>query len=119
VPAPFGLRDDVWLLVLRPAGDLLLVVDLLRRRVAGLRARTLDMMVLVAVAVGAGLAYSVGVTLTGGGEGFYEAASVLPRSCCSGTGSKCARRGGANDAIRALLELAHPAVVLIRDGNEL
>ena len=32
------------------------------------------MMVLVAVAVGAGWLYSVGVTLTGGGEVFYEAA---------------------------------------------
>ena len=45
--------------------------------VPALRARTLDMMVLVAVAVGAGWLYSVGVTLTGGGEVFYEAATVL------------------------------------------
>ena len=33
-------------------------------------ARTLDMMVLVAVAVGTGWLYSVGVTFTGGGEVF-------------------------------------------------
>ena len=38
---------------------------------------TLDMMVLVAVAVGAGWLYSVIVTFTGGGEVFYEAATVL------------------------------------------
>ena len=37
----------------------------------------LDMMVLVAVAIGAGWLYSVYVTLTGGGEVFYEAATVL------------------------------------------
>ncbi len=37
--------------------------------VRALRARTLDM-VLVAVAVGAGWLYSLGVTLTGGGEVF-------------------------------------------------
>ena len=42
-----------------------------------LRRRTLDMMVLVAVAVGAGWLYSVGVTLTGGGDVFYEAAAML------------------------------------------
>ena len=35
------------------------------------------MMVLVAVAIGAGWLYSVYVTLTGGGEVFYEAATVL------------------------------------------
>ena len=35
------------------------------------------MMVLVAVAVGAGWLYSVAITVTGGGEVFYEAASVL------------------------------------------
>ena len=62
--------------------------------VRALRARTLDMMVLVAVAVGAGWLYSLYVTLTGGGDVFYEAATVLtsfsldaaptgggPRSC--------------------------------------
>jgi P-type Cu2+ transporter len=42
-----------------------------------LRARTLDMMVLVAVAIGAGWLYSLYVTLAGGGEVFYEAATVL------------------------------------------
>ena len=42
-----------------------------------LKARTLDMMVLVAVAVGTGWLYRVGVTFTGGGEVFYEAATVL------------------------------------------
>ena len=35
VPAPFGLRDDVFSLLLSPAGDLLLGLDLLRRRLAG------------------------------------------------------------------------------------
>jgi len=45
--------------------------------VRALRARTLDMMVLVAVAIGSGWLYSLIVTLTGGGDVFYEAASVL------------------------------------------
>ena len=47
---------------------------------AALRARTLDMMVLVAVAVGAGWLYRVAVTFfTGGGEVFYEAAARAGR----------------------------------------
>ena len=51
VPAPFGLRDDVFSLIFEPAGDLLLGLDLLRRRLAGAAGAHLDMMVLVAVAI--------------------------------------------------------------------
>ena len=65
-----------------------------------LRARTLDMMVLVAVAVGAGWLYSLGVTLTGGGEVFYEAATVLTAFVLLGHWFEMRARGGANDAIR-------------------
>jgi P-type Cu2+ transporter len=82
-----------------------------------LRARTLDMMVLVAVAVGAGWLYSVGVTLTGGGEVFYEAASVLTTFVLLGHWFEMRARGGANDAIRTLLELAPPMAVVLRDGE--
>jgi P-type Cu2+ transporter len=45
--------------------------------IAALWARTLDMMVLVAVAVSAGWLYSVGVTLSGGGQVRFEAATIL------------------------------------------
>ena len=82
-----------------------------------LRARTLDMMVLVAVAVGAGWLYSVGVTLTGGGEVFYEAASVLTTFVLLGHWFEMRARGGANEAIRTLLELAPPMAVVLRDGE--
>ena len=82
-----------------------------------LRARTLDMMVLVAVAVGAGWLYSVGVTLTGGGEVFYEAATVLTAFVLLGHWFEMRARGGANDAIRTLLELAPPEAVVLRDGR--
>jgi cation transport ATPase len=47
------------------------------------------MMVLVAVAIGAGWLYSVYVTLTRGGEVFYEAAIVLAAFVLLGTGSRC------------------------------
>src|SRR5213078_4451196 len=82
-----------------------------------LRAKTLDMMVLVAVAIGAGWLYSLVVTLTGGGDTFYEAATVLAAFVLLGHWFEMRARGGANDAIRALLDLAPPTAVVLRDGE--
>ncbi|MBY0395246.1 MAG: heavy metal translocating P-type ATPase, partial [Thermoleophilia bacterium] len=82
-----------------------------------LRARTLDMMVLVAVAVGAGWVYSVAATFWIEGEVFYEAASVLATFVLLGHWLEMRARGGANEAIRALLDLAPPMAVVLRDGE--
>jgi len=82
-----------------------------------LRARTLDMMVLVAVAVGSGWLYSLGVTLTGGGDVFYEAVAVLTSFVLLGHWFEMRARGGATDAIRRLLDLAPPKAVVLRDGE--
>jgi Cu2+-exporting ATPase len=87
--------------------------------VRALRAHTLDMMVLVAVAIGAGWLYSVGVTLTGGGDVFYEAVAVLASFVLLGHWFEMRARGGANDAIRTLLDLAPPKALVIRDGEPL
>ena len=76
------------------------------------------MMVLVAVAVGAGWLYSLVVTLTGGGEVFYEAATVLTAFVLLGHWFEMRARGGANDAIRTLLDLAPPRAVVLRDGAQ-
>jgi Cu2+-exporting ATPase len=65
--APFGLRDDLWSLLLSLPVIFYACWIFFDGAVRALRARTLDMMVLVAVAVGAGWLYSVVVTLTGGG----------------------------------------------------
>src|SRR5512135_2095680 len=117
-PAPFGLRDDVVaLLFTLPVivySDAVFFTGAWR----ALRARTLDMMVLVAVAVGAGFLYSLAVTLTGGGEVFYEAATVLSAFVLLGHWFEMRARGGANDAIRTLLDLAPPRAVVIRGGQE-
>jgi len=76
VPAPFGLRDDVFSLILSlPVVFYSAWIIFFDGAFRALRARTLDMMVLVAVGVGAGWLYSVVVTFTGGGEVFYEAGS--------------------------------------------
>jgi Cu2+-exporting ATPase len=117
VPAPFGLSDE-WL-------QLLLSLPVVfysswiffDGAVRALRARTLDMMVLVAVAIGAGWLYSLVVTLSGGGEVFYEAATVLAAFVLLGHWLEMRARGGANDAIRKLLDLAPPMAVVIRDGE--
>src|SRR5262245_65706318 len=117
VAAPFGLRDDVWSLLLSLPVIFYSCSIFFVGAVRALRARTLDMMVLVAVAVGAGWLYSVGVTLTGGGEVFYEAASVLAAFVLLGHWFEMRARGGANDAIRTLLDLAPPKAVVLRDGE--
>jgi P-type Cu2+ transporter len=85
--------------------------------VAALRARTLDMMVLVAVAIGAGWVYSVAATFFIEGDVFYEAAAMLATFVLLGHWFEMRARGGANDAIRALLDLAPPKAVVLRDGE--
>jgi Cu2+-exporting ATPase len=117
VLAPFGLRDDVFSLILSLPVIFYSAWIFFDGAWRALRARTLDMMVLVAVAIGAGWLYSVYVTLTGGGEVFYEAAAVLAAFVLLGHWFEMRARGGANDAIRTLLELAPPMAVVIRDGE--
>jgi len=118
VPAPFGLRDDVFQLILS-----LPVIGysgwiFFDGAVRALRARTLDMMVLVAVAIAAGWSYSVVVTLRAGGDVFYEASTVLCAFVLLGHWFEMRARGSANDAIRTLLNLAPTRAVVVRAGDE-
>jgi len=118
VPVPFGLRVDVWELLLSLPVIFYPAWIFFDGAWRALRARTLDMMVLVAVAVGSGWLYSVYVTLTGGGDVFYEAATVLASFVLLGHWFEMRARGGANDAIRTLLNLAPARAVVIRGGQE-
>jgi P-type Cu2+ transporter len=115
--SPFGLRDDVWQLLLSLPVIGYSAGIFFTGAWRALRARTLDMMVLVAVAIGAGWLYSVGVTLTGGGDVFYEAATVLAAFVLLGHWFEMRARGGANDAIRTLLDLAPPRAVVLRGDH--
>ena len=117
VAAPFGWRDDVWLLLLSLPVIFYSSWIFFDGAYRALRAKTLDMMVLVAVAVGAGWLYSLVVTLTGGGDTFYEAATVLAAFVLLGHWFEMRARGGANDAIRTLLDLAPPKATVIRNGE--
>ena len=115
--APFGMHDDVFQLLLSVPVVFYSAWIFFSGAVRALRARTLDMMVLVAVAVGAGWIYSVIVTLTGGGDVFYEAVTVLTSFVLLGHWFEMRARGGANDAIRKLLDLAPPMALVLRDDE--
>ena len=117
VPAPFGLRDDVLSLIVSLPVIFYSAWIFFDGAFRALRARTLDMMVLVAVGVGTGWLYSLVITLTGGGEVFYEAATVLTSFVLLGHWFEMRARGGANDAVRTLLELAPAKAWVLRDGE--
>ncbi|HZV53073.1 MAG TPA: heavy metal translocating P-type ATPase [Candidatus Dormibacteraeota bacterium] len=117
VPAPFGMRDDVFQLILSLPVIGYSAWIFFDGAFRALRRRTLDMMVLVAVAIGAGWLYSLVVTVRGGGEVFYEAASLLASFVLLGHWFEMRARGGANDAVRTLLDLAPPMAVVLRDGE--
>lgn len=118
VPAPFGLGDDVFSLILSIPVIFYSSWIFFDGAWRALKRKTLDMMVLVAVGIGTGWLYSVAVTLSGGGEVFYEAASVLATFVLLGHWVEMRARGGANDAVRTLLELSPPAAIVLRDGKE-
>jgi Cu2+-exporting ATPase len=114
---PFGIDRDIWQLLLSLPVVFYASSIFFTGAVAALRARTLDMMVLVAVAIGVGWLYSVAATFFIEGEVFYEAAGMLATFVLLGHWFEMRARGGANDAIRTLLDLAPPMAVVIRDGE--
>ena len=114
---PFGIGRNWWLLLLSLPVVLYSSSIFFTGAWRALRARTLDMMVLVAVAVEIAFAYSAAVTFGLSGETFYDAAAMLATFVLLGHWFEMRARGGANDAIRALLDLAPPRAVVIRDGD--
>jgi Cu2+-exporting ATPase len=116
-PTPFGIRTDVWELVLSLPVIGYSSLIFFRGAYAALRARTLDMMVLVAVAIGTGFVYSVAATFWISGDVFYEAAAFLASFVLLGHWFEMRARGGANEAIRALLDLAPPHALVLRNGE--
>ena len=117
LPVPFGLSSEVFQFLLSLPVVFYSSAVFFRGAVHALRARTLDMMVLVAVAIGAGWGYSVAVTFWIDGEVFYEAAAFLAAFVLLGHWLEMRARGGANEAIRTLLDLAPPMAVVLRGGE--
>jgi P-type Cu2+ transporter len=118
LPVPFGLDRNVWLFVLS-LPILWASGVFFRGAVRALRARTLDMMVLVAVAITAGWGYSVATTFWIAGDVFYEAAGMLATFVLLGHWAEMHARTGANDAMRGLIDLAPPRATVVRDGAEI
>jgi P-type Cu2+ transporter len=117
-PTPFGIGDDLWQFFLSLPVIFYSSWIFFRGAYIALKAKTLDMMVLVAVAIGTAWIYSVAATFWIEGEVFYEAAAFLAAFVLLGHWFEMRARGGANDAISALLDLAPPKAVVIRDGTE-
>jgi Cu2+-exporting ATPase len=119
LPTPFGMGAELWQLLLALPVVFYSSAVFFKGAYYALKARTLDMMVLVAVAIGTAFVYSVAVTFFVEGEVFYEAAAFLAAFVLLGHWFEMRARGGANDAIRVLLDLAPPKAVVVRDGAEL
>jgi Cu2+-exporting ATPase len=117
-PTPFGIGDDLWQFFLSLPVIFYSSWIFFRGAYIALKGKTLDMMVLVAVAIGTAWIYSVAATFWIGGDVFYEAAAFLAVFVLLGHWFEMRARSGANDAIRALLDLAPPKAVVIRDGTE-
>jgi P-type Cu2+ transporter len=113
---PFGLDRNGWQLLLS-LPVLWAARGFFSGAVAALRQRTLDMNVLVAVAIGTSWVYSVAVTAGLKGDVFYDAGAMLATFVLLGHWFEMRARGSASDAIRTLLDLAPPKAVVLRDGE--
>ncbi|MBI2034099.1 MAG: HAD-IC family P-type ATPase, partial [Candidatus Liptonbacteria bacterium] len=84
-----------------------------------LKAKKLNMSVLIATGVLAAYLFSVVLTLTGTSETFYEAAALLVTFVLFGHWMEMRSRRGTSDALRALFDLVPPQARVIRGGREL
>ncbi len=85
-----------------------------------LKARTLNMAVLIATGVLAAYLFSVLLTLIQPeSETFYEAAALLVTFVLFGHWMEMKSRRGTSDALRALFDLVPPKAIVIRNGKEM
>jgi Cu2+-exporting ATPase len=83
-----------------------------------LRARTLDMSVLIATGVLAAYLASVYLSFTPAATVFYEAAALLVTFVLFGHWMEMKSRRGTSDALRALFDLIPPTAHVVRNGQE-
>ena len=84
-----------------------------------LKARKLNMSVLIATGVLAAYLFSVLLTIIGGDETFYEAAALLVTFVLFGHWMEMRSRRGTSDALRALFDLVPPRAKVIRNEMEI
>ena len=118
ITPPFGLRLDLVLFVLASAAILYPVWPFVVAAYRAIRSGVANMAVLVVLSVGTGYIFSVGSTFIWGGQQFYEASSILLVFILLGHWLEMRARAGASEAIRALMDLAPPKAMILRDGKE-
>jgi len=117
--APFGWNPTIMMFVFASAAILYPVWPFLVAAWRALRNGVLNMAVLVVLSVGTGYIFSVGATFFFEGQQFYEASAVLLVFILLGHWLEMRARAGASAAIRALLDLAPPKAVIVRNGAEI
>ncbi len=85
---------------------------------SALRARQLDMSVLIATGVLTAYLFSAYITFTGGSDTFYDAAAMLVTFVLFGHWMEMRSRKGTTESLRALFDLVPPQATVIRDGKE-
>lgn len=115
---PAGVSQDLAMFFLASAAILYPVWPFVVAAWRALRNGVLNMAVLVVLSVGTGYLFSVGATFFFQGQQFYEAASVLLVFILLGHWLEMRARAGASEAIRALLDLAPPKAIVLRNGKE-
>jgi Cu2+-exporting ATPase len=116
---PFGLAVNTWQFILASGAVLWPSWPFFVAAWRALKNGVLNMATLVVLSVGTGYLFSVGATFIWGGAQFFEAVAVLLAFILLGHWLEMRARAGANDAIRALMDLAPPMANVVRDGREI
>ncbi|MBS0325660.1 MAG: copper-translocating P-type ATPase [Proteobacteria bacterium] len=115
---PFGLDRKVFLFLVATAAIAYPGWPFLVAAWRAARNGVVNMATLVVLSVGTGYLFSVAATFFFNGDVFYEAVAVLLVFILLGHWLEMRARAGASDAIRALMDLAPPKAVVLRDGRE-
>src|SRR3972149_447527 len=83
-----------------------------------LKAKTLNMSVLIAVGITAAYVFSVLLTILGSSDSYYEAAALLITFVLFGHWMEMKSRRGTTDALQALFNLVPPQARVLRNGKE-
>ena len=84
-----------------------------------LQAKTLNMAVLIAVGITAAYGFSIGLTLLGSVDSYYEAAAMLITFVLFGHWMEMKSRRGTTDALQALFNLVPPQARVLRNNQEI
>src|SRR6266567_2703002 len=117
-PTPFGMDRKLFLFVVATAAIAYPGWPFFVAAWRAARNGVLNMATLVVLSVGTGYLFSVAATFFFEGDVLYEAAAVLLVFILLGHWLEMRARAGASDAIRALMDLAPPKAVVLRDGRE-